>query len=885
MRWLTQLQMRIDMLFRRRRATSALDSELRFHLEQQIAENQAAGMSAEEARRAALRAFGNPGLIREETRRTWSWTTLELLLRDLRFSFRALLRTPGFTAIAVLVIALGIGANVAIFAVVRSVLLKPLPFHDPARLITLYQGMQSDHSKDEPIDAGSFWEWQRAANNSAELALVDPFEQYNLSGHGGELPEKVDAGMASWNFFHLLGVQPTLGRTFTQSDDNRGAPATVILMDSLWRRRFNADPALIGRQIWLDAKPYTVIGVMPSWFKFEGGMGGGKVQLWAPVLHEAAPSLMQTYENHEFVGLARLAPGVTAAALYDQLTAVQRHIKAAHPNPAVRDTVMGLSLLDDAVSDYRTPLLAIFAATGCVLLIACLNVASLLVARTAARRKEMAIRTALGGGRMRLLRERILESLLLSTAGGLAGVLLAAAALSWLVHARQDMNRVDGIHIDATVAAFTLAAIALCALFSGLISIWSINSKSILAPLQDSSRGNSGSHSRAGLRRVLLAAEVGLTVVLLVGAGLLLKSYQRLLATDLGIPIDNVLTMNFSLPDVRYFTSEQKVAFLDELIHKVRAIPGVESAGLVTSAPGQGWGGDFLVSVPEHPPLPKGDSLDLMTRRADPGYFAAAQIPLLRGRTFASYERLDRANVVLISQKAAERCFPNEDPIGKHLRIDFTGDIFEVIGVVGDTRWNIGLPIRPTLYTPIFGNTSNYATIFIHSSHNVEALSLPIQRVVNTMDRDLPLSQIETLQETIGQSTLSSAFNSLLVLGFAIIALILAAAGLYGVLAYLVTQRTSELGVRIALGAQRAQVLRLVLFDGLRPALIGLVAGLAGSAAVARLIRSMLYGTQPYDPAIFLAVSGILLAVAALACALPAWRASHLNPVEALRTE
>jgi predicted permease len=885
MRLLTQFAMQLKMIFRRRDAANGLDNELRFHLDQQISENIAAGMPPEEARKAALRRFGNPGLVREETRSTWSWTSLELLLRDLRFGFRALLRTPGFTIIAILVMALGIGANVAIFTVVRSVLLKPLPFHDPARLLTLYQNNRYGEGINMPIDAGSFWEWQRAAHNSAELALVDPFESYNLSGRGGDLPEKIDAGMVSWNFFHLLGVQPALGRAFTQSDDNSNAPATVVLMDSVWRRRFSADPAIVGSQIWLDAKLYTVIGVMPSWFKYEGGMGGGKVQLWTPVFHESSPRLMETYENHEFIGLARLAPGVTAAALIDQLSAVQRQIKAEHPNPAVRDNVMGHGLLEDAVSDYRTPLLTIFAATGCVLLIACLNVASLLVARTAARRKEMAIRTALGGGRMRLLRERILESFLLSAGGGVVGVILAGAAISWLIHTRQDMNRVDGIHIDATVAAFTVAAIVLCALFSGLISVWSINSKSILAPLQDSSRGNSGSQSRAGLRRILLAAEVGLTVVLLVGAGLLLKSYQKLRTTDLGIPIDNVLTMHFSLPDVRYKESTQKVAFTEGLLHTVRAIPGVESAGLVTTAPGQGWGGDFLVSVMEHPPLPKGAGLDLMTRSADPGYFAAAGIPLLRGRTFASYERLDRGNVTVLSQKAAELCFPHEDPIGKHVRIDFIGAVFEVIGVVGDTRWNIGQKMNPTMYMPIFGNDNGYATIFVHASHNVESLSLPIQRVINSMDRDLPVSDVETLRETIGHSTLGSEFNSLLVLGFAVIALVLAAAGLYGVLAYLVTQRTSELGVRIALGAQRTQVLRLVLFDGLRPALLGLVAGLAGSLAVARLIRSMLYGTEPYDVTIFLCVSAVLLLVAALACALPAWRASRLDPMQALRVE
>jgi predicted permease len=882
MRWLHQLRTQLVTL-RRSQAGAALDTELRFHLDQLIAENVAAGMNAEEARRAAIHSFGHLGAIHEQTRSTWSWTSVEFFFRDLGVGLRSLKRAPGFTFTALLVIALSLGANIAIFAVIRSVLLKPLPFQDPSRLVVLYQSQQRDQQANLPIDAGSFWEWQRAVKGSAELALVDPSEHYDVSIRGGELPERIEAGQVSGNFFHLLGVQPALGRAFNPVDDSLGAPATVILMDSLWRRRFNADPAVIGSQIRLNARPYTVIGVMPSWFKYEGKRAGGRTQMWVPIQHETSASLMQTYEDHEFIALGRLAPGIAATSLYNQLAAVQRQIKAAHPGPAVRDSVTGHTLLDDAVSDYRTPLLAIFAATGCVLLIACLNVGSLLVARTAARRQELAIRTALGARRMRILRERLVESFLLSIGGGLIGILFASAAISWLVHSRQDMNRVDSIHIDLTVAVFTAVAVILCALFSGLISVWSIDSKSLLSPLQESSRGNSAGQARTGLRRTLLAAQAGLTVILLVSAGLLLKSYLRLRTTDLGIASDNVLTMHFSLPQVHYNKPVQKAAFMEELLRGIRAVPGVERAGLISTAPGQGWGGDFLITIIEHPPLAKGVDLDFLVRAADPGYFAAAGIPIVRGRTFASNERLERANVVLISQKAANRIFPNEDPLGKHLRIDYMGQVFQIIGVVGDTRWTVGQPDNPTLYMPIAGSDS--ATLFVRSTHNVEALSVPIQRVINTMDRDLPVSNVETLRETIGKSTLGSEFNSLLVLGFAVVALVLAAAGLYGVLAYLVTQRTNELGVRIALGAQRAQILQLVLFDGMRPALLGLIAGLAGSVAVAKLIRSLLYGTEPYDWKVFLAVSTIVLSVAVLACTIPAWRASRLNPLQALRVE
>jgi putative ABC transport system permease protein len=868
MRWFHQIRTQLETL-RRSQAGRELDKELRFHLDQQIEENLAAGMSAEEARRAAIHRFGNLGVIQEETRSTWSWTSVELFFRDLGVSLRSLSRSPGLTSTALLVMALGLGGNIAIFAVIRSVFLKPLPFHEPSRLVALYQGQQRLHSADLPIDAASFRDWQQAAHNSAELAILDPFKQYDLSTSGGELPEKIDSGVASWNFFHVLGVQPALGRAFTASDDSLSATATVILMDSLWRRRFHGDPGAIGSEIRLNGRRYTVIGVMPPWFRYEGKRAGNTTQIWLPIYHEYPASIMETYREHEFVAIGRLAPGVTAASLFSQLNAVQRRIKAAHPGPAVRDNVTGHTLLDDAVSDYRTPMLIIFAATGCVLLIACLNVGSLLVARTAARRKELAIRAAVGARRMRLLRERFLESLLLSTGGGIGGMLIANAAISWLVHTRPDMNRVDGVHIDPIVVAFAVAAVAACALFSGLISVWNINGKSLMAPLMDSSRGNSGGHSRAGQRRALLAAEVGLTMMLLVGAGLLLKSYLRLRTTDLGISSDSALTMQFNLPDVRYSKGEQKAGFMEELLRKIRTVPGVEKAGLITAAPGQGWGGDYLTTILEHPPRTDGSGVDFLVRAADPGYFAAAGIPVLRGRTFDSGERLDRGDVIVISQEAANRFFPNEDPVGNHVRLDFTGQVFRVIGVAGDTRWKVDQPAEPTLYLPILGsgfggNGIGFGTVFVRSGRDVETLSIPIQRVINGMDRDLPVSRVETLRETIEKSTLGSRFNSVLVLGFAVIALVLSAAGLYGVLAYLVTQRTNELGVRIALGAQRAGILRLVVLDGLRPAIFGLVFGLAGSAAAAKLIRTLLYGTEPWDSAVFLTVTTVLLAVAAL---------------------
>jgi predicted permease len=887
MRWWDRCTMSFRLLFGRRASAARLDDELRFHLERQIAENVAAGMNREEARVAALRTFGNPILLREQIRATWSWGWLESFARDLRYAMRTLVRAPGFSVMAIVVMALGIGANVALFTVVRSVLLKPLPFDDPERLATLYEADThfKGHHRYLPVDFGSFGVWQPATRSNAEMAAVSPWQDYNVSAEGGKLPEKIDAAWCTWNFFSVLGTTPALGRSFTEEDDQPNGAATVVLTNAFWMRRYGGDPAILGRSIWLDAKPYTVIGVLPSSFVFSSAFGGNTLQIWLPVRHEAPASLLTTFEDHEFLVITRMFHGTTLPMLVDQVTALQKQIQISHAKPAVHDLATGHSLLDDAVESYKTPLYALLAATGCVLLIACMNVASLLVARTAARSKELAIRSALGGGRLRLMRERLMESLLLSAGGGALGLMFAWSALQWLVHERGDMNRMESVHIDGVVAAFTLGVIGFAAIFSGLIAALSSGGKHLLALLQESSRAHSGGTARAGLRRLLLVLEVGLTVVLLVGAGLLLKSFQRLCSNDIGVPVDNVLTMHVGLPDARYKEAAKQVAFFEQLIERVRALPGVQAAGLASVPPGEGWGGDHAMTVVEHPPLRMNEVPDILARGAEPGYFAAIQIPLLRGRIFTRDERLERAHVVVISKSAAQVLFQSEDPIGKHLRTTTDDTVFEVVGVVGDTLWNVNEPMMPTLYWPLYGNDYSGATIVLRSNRDVESLSLPVQKVVGQLDSDLPVSDVMTLRQAIGKTTVDAEFDSLLVLAFAIIALVIAAAGLYGVLAYLVTQRTNEIGIRIALGAQRESVLRLMLADGLRPALAGLVAGLIASAGIVREIRSMLYQTQPLDPGVFAGVAATLLLVAALACIVPAWRGSHLDPMRALRAE
>ncbi len=575
MRWFEQLRMRIQMLFGRGRAATHLDDELQFHIERQIAENVASGMSEEEARYAALRTFGNPALLREQARAAWSWNWLELLWRDVRYGVRTLRRTPGFAVIAIVVMALGIGANVALFTVVRSVLLKPLPFKDPDRLVRLYERSADGKFTFNDNAGGVFAEWRKQSKSFTDLAICGD-ARYNLSGSGGQLPESVLAATFSWNMLPTLGVEPALGRNFTADDDKPSANPTVLLSWGLWKRRFGGDPSIIDRTVLLDAKAYTVIGVMPASFAYPEAA----IQLWTPVYYKAAAKEINAIDVHDFQVIGRLKPGVTEHQAATELTLITLRLHNQHlDDPFVSVGANIRPLLTSLVGDVKTPLYVLLAATGCLLLIACLNVANLLVARAAARRKEQAIRTALGGSRLRLLRQHLMESLVLSATGGAVGFLLAIAVVEWVVTTRHEMARVEAIHIDGVVVAFGVGLIVLCAAFAGLISSYSAKGEQALLALQESSRGSSAGSSRARLRAMLLSIEVGLTVMLLIGAGLLLKSYAQLRSVDLGCTTQNVLKMDLTLPMARYTQLSQRMNFFDSLLSRVRSLPGVQASG------------------------------------------------------------------------------------------------------------------------------------------------------------------------------------------------------------------------------------------------------------------------------------------------------------------
>jgi predicted permease len=884
MRWWERFQMAMLMLFRRGSEKQRLNNELQFHIEQQTAENVSHGMPPEEARFAALRMFGNPAQLQEETSSTWSWNWLEGLWRDVRYGVRTLMRAPGFSLTAILVMALGIGASTSLFTIVRSVLLRPLPFREPDKLVMLYEHFRQTQFPYNQVSPADFRDWRAQTHGFEDMAAWRWWAGH-ISTMQGETPEVVAGAGGSWNLFSELGVQPVFGRTFTPDEDRFGGNDVVMLTWSLFQNRFSGDKSIVGKQVRIDSKPYTVVGVLPAWFTYPDP----EVKVWIPHTPVFTPEEFRP-DNHWSYVIARLKDKQSAAAALKEVSALQYQIHMQNLGKPVTEEVVMRPMIDDVVEDAKTPLIVLMCSVGCMLLIACLNVSNLLVARGAARRKEVAIRGALGGSRRKLIQEQMTESLLISMAGGAVGWGLSIVATKWLATHWSDLPRADSIRVDGSVSAFAVAVVLLTALLAGLAPAISSTGKSLLGALQDSARSIGGSVSRTALRKVLLTAEIALTVVLLISAGLLFRSFIHLRTSDLGCLTDNVLTMRYGLPVKKYDTPEKVEGFHEELLARVRNLPGVQAAGLISRAPGAGQESDTVFTIPEHPGQGPSMELDALTRKADPGYFSTLGIPLLSGRVFNDQDKLGRTHHVIISKKFAQQFFPGEDPVAKHVKIAFSSkqEVYEIIGVVGDTLYDVSQPIKATIYRAILNGDpwlDSVATLVVRASVEPLSLAMPIQKQISALDPEMPTYKIQTVQQIIGEATASQSFSASLVLAFALLSLMLAAVGLYGVLSYLVTQRITEIGIRMALGAQRSEVLRLVLVDALRPVLIGLGIGMAGGAVAGVLIKSILFGTKPLDPMVFAAMILSLLFTAVLAGAIPALRACRVEPTQALRAE
>lgn len=876
----------------RKRSDDELQDEIEAFLAEEAADNQTRGMSSGEARRHARLKFGSTQKVRESLWTQNSPQPFTSIARNMKYAFRTLRRSPGFSIIAVAIMALCIGAATSLFTIVRSVLLRPLPFRNPGQLVMVYEhhretGTNTRDFTYNPVAPADFYDWRSKTHGFEDMAITR-YASYNLTGERNELPEAVRAAAGSWNLFQLLGVQPALGRAFTESEDRPGSTATMLTW-SVFQRRFAGDPKIVGQQIHLDGRPVTVVGVLPSWFTYPDA----GIQLWVPYQADVTSEFLQHHDYHQSQVIARLRSDVSLASALAQVGAVQYQLHLQYPQAPVNEDVAPRSLNEDLAGNVKKPLTLVLCAVGCMLLIGCLNISNLLVARGAARQKEVAIRSALGAQRATLIREQLTESVLICAAGGLGGILLSVFGTQILAHAWRDLPTAQSIHVDGAVIAFACVLTFAAALVAGLLPALSTTGRTMMNALQISARTGASSISRTALRKSLLIVEIGITVVLLVAAGLLLKSFLRLRSADVGCVTENTLTLQYNLPEKKYDTPEKVNAFNETLLELVRSMPGVRAVALGNTLPGAGYWGDFIFTVKEHPPLNPDESLpEAVVRWADPGYFSALGIPLVSGRFFTSDDRGSRSYKVIVSHQLARQYFSNDNPLGRHLHVpahfhrDAPNDVdYEIVGVVGDTLYKVGKDTKAAMYFPILEGTGVSQMLAVRTASEPLQFSVPVQKQIASLDPELPVSDVRTMDQVISESLVNASLTAKLVLCLAALSLLLASVGLYGVLSYLAAQRVTEMGIRMALGAQREQLLRLMLIDGLKPALFGLVFGLAASFMATRIFQSMLFGTKPLDPTVLSSVMATLLAVAILACLAPAWRASRLNPMQALRSE
>jgi len=868
--------------FRRERWDQERQRELQAYLDIETDENIARGMSPEDARHAARRKLGNSTQIREEIYRMNSLGFLESLWQDSRCGARMLRKNAGFTAIAVLTLALGIGANTAIFSVIHAVLLRPLPYHDPDRIVIV---VESNPGKGFPrfsVSPPNYVDWRKesSAFQSMASAVLGDFAYT-----GGPEPERLTGANVAASFFSVMGAEPALGRTFLPEDDVVGKASVVVLSHGLWTRRFGSDPQVLGKSLTLDGRPYRVIGVMQNGFQYPRGTA-----LWVPSEFDKESLGPGARGAHYLRVLARLKPGVRIDQAQAEMSSLSTRLEQQYPKTNAGWTSRVISLNEITVGDIRPTLLVLFGAVGFLLLIACANVANLLLARAAGRQREIAVRFSLGASRMRIARQLLTESILLSTIATAAGLLFA----EWAVRALRtlppsNLPRAASIGLDLPVLGFAAAVAIFTGLLFGVAPALQVTRSAPSETLKEG--GRTSSAGRQSVRSALVVLETMLALMLLIGSGLLLKSFVRLQTVDPGFQYTNVLTASVGLPASKYSTDVQKVQFVDQLLERLQSVQGVKEVAAASGNPMEGSNLGFAFATRDLQALSPADQPSAGYYVVSPNYFHALGIPLLAGRSFAQEDSLGTPRVAIISQTVAQRFFHDKSPVGQSIFIGVGAPTDkplwrEIVGVVGDVKDDgLGEAATMTIYEPYRQMGWRDLRIFLRSDSNPSQLAAALRSQVLAVDKDQPVADILSGEELMSQAVAQPQLRTLLLSLFAGLALILASLGIYGVMSNTVAQRTHEIGVRMALGAGQSSVLRLVLGNGMRLTLLGIALGSAGAFALTRIMKGFLFHVTPTDPATFVEVALFLFAVALLASYIPARRATRVDPVIALRYE
>lgn len=866
-----------------------MDTEMRFHIEARVGDLMSRGVTQQEALRRARLEFGGLETTKQECRDAVGVSFFETLFQDVRHGLRAMLRMPAFTTIAVIVLALGIGANTAIFSVVDAVLLRPLAYRDSGRLVTILIYGEG------PVSVANYIDWRDQSQFFSTMGAADYWSP-NLTGI--DAPEHIAGLKVTQNLFPMLGIEPLLGRLFVEDEDKDGADHEVILSYRLWQRRFSGDRNVLGKLIVLDGNAYTVVGVMPQGFQF-APFWATKAELWVP---NAFGARTHDRGGNSLRIFARLREGVSLTQARSEMASITARLEQQYPGS--NRNVIVTPLKEKVVGPIETPLLVLLGAVAFVLLITCANVAHMLLARAATRQKEVAVRVALGAGRWRIIRQFLTESMLLGGLGGVAGLLLAILATRALMATSPaNIPRVQTVSIDLRATLFLLSATILTSVGFGLAPALQASSVNVNDTLKEAGRGHSEGFRRNRLRALLVISEFALALMLLIGAGLMIRTFAALRAVDAGFDPHNLISMVVSVSGSKEEDAGRRGIFYHQLIERVRSLPGVQAAGAINHLPlaGDLWGWHFDIEGRSKPR--PGEAPHAVYRIVTPGYFAAMRLPLVRGRDISEADNVTAPGVVIINEQAARQYWPGEDPIGKRVALDDntknSAAWLTVIGIAKDAKQDSWTDkATPEAYLAAFQNHDylgdsgteaskhmNYITLVARSEGDPAAVVSAMKETVWSFDRNLAISQVVTMDGVVADANAQARFEMLLLTIFAAVALVLAAVGIYGVISYSASRRTHEIGVRMSLGATRSDVLLLVLRQGIWLAVAGSVTGIAGALLISRLMTKLLYGVQPTDPATFVTVVAGLGAVAVLACYVPARRAMRVEPMAALRYE